>query len=557
MMSRFFTPAVALLLVGCATCDQFALPSPTRVQVSYDQPQLITRGNGMRAIHGLAFSDDYPNEVLAGSVVGSQLHAVDRRTGKNRIIIDAPEGMSDDIEVGPDGSMYWTAFRTGIVYGRSSPNSEVQVLATGLPGINSLALHPDGRLFATQVFLDDTLYEIDRTGQTPPRLVMRDMGGLNGFDFSRDGLLYGPLWFRGSVVKVNVDTGEITDVATGFSIPSSVNFSADGRLFATDARRGIVTQIHEERGTFHVVAELKAFIDNMAISKTGQLCVSLSADATVHCMSLRQGRVPFTKMTPINTGTLVAPTGVAVSGEDIYVADIFGLKRVSQSGDHKVVQHAFSVEGFAYPAGGMAVDGDKIWSTSFAENAVQRHNVQTGALEWSMHGLPAPVDVIIAGDTVDVLLGGTGEIVRLDVTTHEPKYHVIASGLTNGVSLARLGNGYVVVHTSGQVTIVNVTDGQTELWQIAEGLKQPEGVAILPDGRIAVAETGKDRIVAIAPSGTIETIANIPLGDADVPGLPPGLVPADLAVLPNGDLVVTSDSEPALWRVPILRASQP
>ena len=87
--------------------------------------------------------------------------------------------MADDIEVGPDGTLYWTSYLLGKIHARKG-DGPIRELATGLPGINSLAMNAEGRLFATQVFLGDALYEIDPTGQKPPRKIMQDMGGLNG-----------------------------------------------------------------------------------------------------------------------------------------------------------------------------------------------------------------------------------------------------------------------------------------------------------------------------------------------------------------------------------------
>ena len=76
--------------------------------------------------------------------------------------------------------------------------------------INSLAFRKDGRLLRLAVFLGDTLYEIDVEGAKPPRQIMEKMGGLNGFEFGPDDLLYGPLWFKGQVAKIDVDKAELT-----------------------------------------------------------------------------------------------------------------------------------------------------------------------------------------------------------------------------------------------------------------------------------------------------------------------------------------------------------
>ena len=74
------------------------------------------------------------------------------------------------------------------------------------------------------------LYEIDVEGVKPPRMIMEKMGGLNGFEFGPDDKLYGPLWFKGQVAKVDVDKAELTVVADGFKIPAAVNFDSKGNL---------------------------------------------------------------------------------------------------------------------------------------------------------------------------------------------------------------------------------------------------------------------------------------------------------------------------------------
>ncbi|REN21320.1 hypothetical protein DSI41_00555, partial [Mycobacterium tuberculosis] len=86
----------------------------------------------------------------------------------------------------------------GMVRYRESDTAPMRVLAKDLPGINSLDFdRRNGKLYASQVFLGDALWEIDREGQKPPRLIKKDMGGFNGFEAGPDGMLYGPLWFKG------------------------------------------------------------------------------------------------------------------------------------------------------------------------------------------------------------------------------------------------------------------------------------------------------------------------------------------------------------------------
>ena len=143
-------------------------------------------------------------------------------------MVEPPTGMADDIAFADDGTMAWTAFLLGKVYVRK-PNGKTIEVANGMSGPNSLAFGKDGRLFVSEVFLGDALYEIDLKNVDKPdfkpfarnelRRIAEKLGGLNGFEIHKDdGFLYGPLWFKGEVVKINLETGAIDVIASGFKI---------------------------------------------------------------------------------------------------------------------------------------------------------------------------------------------------------------------------------------------------------------------------------------------------------------------------------------------------
>src|SRR5258708_145918 len=180
-------------LALCATVAATVLFSAGASAQTYEVTELVP-GSALHGVHGLG--SDKAGRKFAGRVAGGA----------------------------PYGTMAWTGCLTGDLYSRKG-DGPIKKLASGLPGINSLAYRKDGRLYATTVFLGDTLYEIDVEGVKPPRMIMEKMGGLNGFEFGPDDLLYGPLWFKGQVVKVDVDKGELTVVADGFTTPAAVNFA--------------------------------------------------------------------------------------------------------------------------------------------------------------------------------------------------------------------------------------------------------------------------------------------------------------------------------------------
>src|SRR5262249_10349556 len=134
---------------------------------TYEVTRLVP-GSAFHGVHGLGI--DKSGRLFAGSVAGAALYEVDRANGTAKIAIPSPEGRADDIAFAPDGTMAWTGFLTGDLYARKG-DGPIKKLASSLPGINSLAFRKDGRLYATQVFLGDALYEIDVEGVKPPRKI--------------------------------------------------------------------------------------------------------------------------------------------------------------------------------------------------------------------------------------------------------------------------------------------------------------------------------------------------------------------------------------------------
>ena len=162
---------------------------------NYGKPQVVVAPSNFKGVHGLAV--DKQGRLLAGSVVGMSITQVDLKTGKGSILVDAPQGQADDIAIGPKGEMAWTSFLQGVVRIRDNDSAPIRVIAKDLPGINSISFdQKSGKLYASQVFLGDALWELDVTGAAAPRLIKKDLGGFNGFEVGADGWILAPLWFK-------------------------------------------------------------------------------------------------------------------------------------------------------------------------------------------------------------------------------------------------------------------------------------------------------------------------------------------------------------------------
>ena len=287
----FVSAAVAFGIAGAALAQQSPQPKPTRPVPQYRQ-QFLVPGSSFHGVHGIAFNKD--DQLFAGSVIGQTLYHVQIDSGEVDRVVEPPAGMADDIAFADDGSMAWTAFLMGKVYIRR-PNGKVIEVANGLSGPNAIGFTKDGRLFVSEVFLGDALYEIDIKNIDKPdfkplgvkelRQVAEKLGGLNGFEIRRDdGFLYGPLWFKGQVVKINIETGAIEVIADGFTTPAAVNVDPQNRdnLFVADTGTGDIWSVSLTNKAKKLVATLKPGLDNLAFDSRGRLFVSSETDNGIY-----------------------------------------------------------------------------------------------------------------------------------------------------------------------------------------------------------------------------------------------------------------------------------
>lgn len=535
-MKTIRTTAALALAFSIAACSE---------SDSYTQETLVPP-SPFHGIHGLTFTSD--GKLLAGSVVGRAIYEVDTATGATRIFEGPPEGMADDIEEGPDGTLAWTAFLDGKVYARK-PDGRLLTLAEGLPGLNSLAWTDDGRLFSTQVFLGDALYELDPSGAAPPRKIMEGMGGLNGFDFGPDGKLYGPLWFKKQVVRVDVDAATIETVADGFGTPAAVNFTSAGELYAVDTERGHVYRVDTTNGDKTLVSEVAPAIDNLAFDADDNLYITNMADNAVIAIDRETGEART-----IVSGALAVAGGIALAVEDgeevLYVADIFALRKVDiRDGTVTEVARVFAAE-IDYPLS-VKVSNGRIALTGLTGGAVQILDQQSGESLDLHHEFAAPSDAVALADG-DVLVAEfeRGAIVRVDGNDWSNRTD-ITTGLSGPAAISFGADGFLYVseNLGGSISRLNIDTG--EHIAIAQGLSKPEGFDFMPDGRLIVAEVGKQRLVAIdMETGKRSIIKDkLPIGFEGPEGAPSIFIPSGVAVAENGDIYYSSDVDVAIYKL--------
>ncbi|MET3374447.1 streptogramin lyase [Variovorax boronicumulans] len=540
------TAALALL----AACS--SLSPPPKRPAAWAAPEVLVAPSAFAGVHGLAI--DAKGRLLAGSVLGNTLWEVDRQTGAAKVLIDAPEGQADDIAVGPKGELAWTNYLMGMLRYRENDSAPLRVLAKDLPGLNSLDFdRRNGKLYASQVFLGDALWEIDREGKQPPRLIKKDMGGFNGFEVGPDSLLYGPLWFKGQVVKIDPANGALTVIADGFKIPAAANLDGKGNLWVVDARSGELVKVDLATGRKTVAKQLRPSLDNLAIAPDGTIYVSNMANNEVQAFNPATG-----ELRTLTSGKVAVPAGLKIDGNDLWVADVFGFRQVDvRTGEVRDVFRMQRDPELDYPfAVGLS---PKLFAlTSWFTGSVQLVDRQTLKTVETIHGLKAPFDALPMPDgSVIYAELATGSITRASGPKFAEK-SVLASGLNGPVQLVVGQDGALYVTEAAGKLLRIPLDASAPLRTVADGLALPEGLAQTPWGSFIVAESAARRLVEIDPAtGTRRTVAeNLPIGLAAGPGLPPPYVVTGVAVGRDGTVYVAADRNNSIYRIrPVIQGN--
>ncbi len=534
---------LALLATGIsqqpvAQAQQVSLNAENHGQVI---TRVLARGSPIHGANGMYFGPDgylYIASAMSGGIV-----VMDANSGRiiRNIVPELGLDGPDDLTFGSDGSLYWTALAMGRI-GKMAPDGTQSIAAQLPPGVNPITFSDDGRLFTALDFIGDGLYEVYLDG-SEPRLIIPTLGWLNGFDFGPDGFLYGPVIQHASVVKIDVDSGDLWTVLADVYGTAAVKWGPDGWMYFVNSPMGTVSRLDIDSGEVQLITTLMPGLDNLAFDARGRLFVSSAEEGFVVQVNL-DGTVR-----PVSPGGMIVPGGLAVlpdarGRDNVFVGDLWVLRQFDgQTGRELSIQFEDMKSAIT-----VAADGANLIISSFWDNAVYVYDPVSMSTIEARTDFAAPGNAIRFGEDLVVAELGTGRV----LASSAPGDYDVLAQLAYPLGLAATEDDLWVTDWVLGAVYQLVQDGEPVMIPIAEGLQQPEGLAVLPDGNLLVVEAGLGRVSLInTGSGLVSPfVEGLKLGGLHLSGMPPSFIFNGIAISDRtGAIYVSGDQSDLLYRI--------
>ena len=534
---------VIIFGVGLLTLGAVILALTDRSSPTPKVSDLVS-SSPMHGAAGIAVADDGTLYVV--SFNGQSIYHIDPKNGHVDVAVGPPFGKGDDIALGPAGTrsagiLAWTTLESVNVL---RPGGKPEVLMEPAPRANPIAFDRDGRLFFSQSGTpENELWELDPFGVTPPHLVLRGQGPLNGFGFGPDGRLYSPLFGTDQAIAIDVGSGAIAPIANGLGSVVAVKPDSKGNLFSIDYKTGDVWRITAKTGNVKRLTTLSPPLDNLAVAADGTLYVSGTAESTIFAVDSDTGATRKVAGGPFNT-----PLGMVMT---------------THAGKPALL--AAQPMGFIYidPATGDTVrpSWDDGRNGSFAIAADARSVITV--FNRRLRKIDRNSDTVVRESRDEiapsgVVLAPSGEIIVTEITRGavlkwtDEGFVAIAEGLAEPTAIALDSPTSILVTetNAGQISRIDLLSGQRTV--VASGLDRPQGVVKLHDGQIAFAESGRGVVAVISPDGHRHELASgLSLSTAGL--RVPSTVPIGMAVDSDGTLYVACAGDNRIVKIAIAK----
>lgn len=539
---HFLVLLLVFALGACAASGPVRGTGPAVVGKGYEMERLA-KDTPFPGVNGAAIGAD--GDLYVTHTGNGSITRIDLDTMMPSVFV-APSGATfivDDIASDPYGRLYATGTTplVGEVY-RIGPEGVKTVIASGMAAPNGIEYNDTtDRLFVTECFQGNRVYEVDPDGTMPARLLIGEnvIPVPEGFDYDPNtNDLIIPDMGTGKILRVDPDSGAIRTVAEQFVTPIALTIGADKMIYIPELATGAVYKLSLDGRTREKIAQLKPGLDNVAMTKGGRLFVTSYWDATIYEVST-DGSGDFSRLFPEGPNQ---PLGVVAKGDDIYVADAIMLRTVRDGKYQQTELNAWAVQGMPLPLSLADGPGDKVFWTDCVHGAVSMGDPVEGSFQPLAGGLDLPMSALLdpGGERLYVAEYGAGRITAINLA--EGSKSMLASELEGPLAMATLGDTlYVAESRPGRISAVDMETGEKEVF-VSSAVGKPGALADDGEGNLLVLDGAGRQLLRIDPESLdISVVAvHLPVQYSTVGSYPSVEFPLPMDVADNGDIYITT-----------------
>jgi sugar lactone lactonase YvrE len=499
---------------------------------------------------------DSPFPGVNGATVGSDGHLyvthtgngtitrIDLATMKPSIFVQPYAGVfiPDDIAADDKGNLYVTGTTplVGEVY-RIDKNGVKTIIAGGMAAPNGIEYNPrNGRLFVTECFQGNRIYEVDPTGQKPARLLIdKDVIPVpEGFGFDPDtNDLIVPDMGTGKILRIHPDTGVIVPIAEKFSAPIALTVGADKMVYIPELG-GAVYKMALDGTRREKIAQLAPGLDNVAMTPQGRLFVTSYWDATLFEVAT-DGSGRFEQRFAKGPNQ---PVGMVAKADGLLVADAIMVRTIQNGAYQPTKLNAWASHGMPLPLSLADGPGSQVFWTDCIHGAVALGDPAKGEFKAVAGGLKLPMAALMSptGTELYVAEYGAGQITAIRLADGTPT--VLAKDLQGPLAMALIGERlYAAEAKAGRISFVELKSGRKEVL-LSALVGQPGALADDGTGRLLVLDGAGRQLLRVDPRTLSVSVvaAHLPIAYATVGGYPPVEFGLPMAVDPRGDIYLTT-----------------
>lgn len=537
--ARLILVIILLALYGCATTPD-TMPEKRIAVLDPDyEEERLAANTTLPGVNGATIGAD--GNLYVTHTGNSTITKVDLANMTPSLFVPASTGVfiPDDIAADDKGNFYVTGTTplVGEVY-RIDPNGVKTVIADGMDAPNGIEYDPrTGRLFVTECFQGNRIYEVDPTGQTPVRLLIdKDIIAVpEGFGFDPDsGDLIIPDMKSGKILRVHPDSGAISTIAENFSAPIALTIGSDKMIYIPEVGTGTVYKLSLDGAEREKIAQLTPGLDNLAITPEGRLFVTSYWNATIWEIAT-DGSAKVEKLFPDGINQLL---GVVAKEDTVYIADAIMVRSVTDQTYQQTKLNAWAVHGMPLTLSLADGPGNHVFWTDCIHGAVAVGNPAKGEFKPVAGELDRPVSALMdaSGRRLFVAEYGAGRISAVNLANGAKS--VVAEELEGPLAMAMIDDTlYVAESKAGSVCAIDPATGDKAVF-LAAMVGKPSALAHDGRGNLLVLDSAGQKLIRVNPQTRAVTAvaAHLPIQHAIIGHHPAVEFPQPMTVDNTGNI---------------------